>query len=448
MLTIPGTPSGRFCDRGSRRQFLRIGGLAALGTAGPGLTLADVLRAEQVAGSAASQKAVIMIYLPGGPPHQDMVDLKPDAPSEVRGEFRPIATNVPGIEVCELMPRMAKMMDKFAVIRSLVGATGDHYSFQCLTGRSHQRQPPGGHPEFGSVVAKLKGAARPAAPPYVGLSPRMQHRPYNSGKPGYLGPSCTPFQPNGDGAGDLVLSGLTLDRLGDRGGLVRALDSFNRTADRTGMMDGMDAFQQQAFGVLTSSALAEALDVSKEPQSVRDEYGYGTEKHQGDGAPRLMQQFLAARRLVEAGVRCVTLSYSFWDYHGNNFANCRENIPQLDQGVSALVNDIHRRGLDKDVTVIVWGEFGRTPKINKDAGRDHWPNVTCALLAGGGLRTGQVIGSTDRVAGEVKDRPVRFEEVHATLYHRLGIDHLSTVNDLSGRPQYITDHHAPLPELV
>jgi hypothetical protein len=340
------------------------------------------------------------------------------------------------------------MMDKFAVIRSLVGATGDHYSFQCLTGRSHQRQPPGGHPEFGSVVAKLKGAARPAAPPYVGLSPRMQHRPYNSGKPGYLGPSCTPFQPNGDGAGDLVLSGLTLDRLGDRGGLVRALDSFNRTADRTGMMDGMDAFQQQAFGVLTSSALAEALDVSKEPQSVRDEYGYGTEKHQGDGAPRLMQQFLAARRLVEAGVRCVTLSYSFWDYHGNNFANCRENIPQLDQGVSALVNDIHRRGLDKDVTVIVWGEFGRTPKINKDAGRDHWPNVTCALLAGGGLRTGQVIGSTDRVAGEVKDRPVRFEEVHATLYHRLGIDHLSTVNDLSGRPQYITDHHAPLPELA
>ena len=167
-----------------------------------------------------------------------------------------------------------------------------------------------------------------------------------------------------------------------------------------------------------------------------------------DGAPRLMQQFLAARRLVEAGVRCVTLSYSFWDYHGNNFANCRENIPQLDQGVSALVSDIHRRGLDKDVTVIVWGEFGRTPKINKDAGRDHWPNVTCALLAGGGLRTGQVIGSTDRVAGEVKDRPVRFEEVHATLYHRLGIDHLSTVNDLSGRPQYITDHYAPLPELV
>jgi len=446
MLTIPGRRLEGFCDRASRRQFLRIGTLAPLGLAGP--SLADVLRADETAPRSARPKSVIMIYLPGGPPHQDMVDLKPEAPSEVRGEFRPIATNVPGIEVCELLPRLAGMMDKFAVIRSIVGATGDHYSFQCLTGRSHQRQPPGGWPEFGSVVAKLQGAAHPSAPPYVGLSPRMQHRPYNSGKPGFLGPSCTPFQPNGDAREELVLSGLTLDRLGDRGALVGAIDSFNRAADRSGMMDGMDAFRRQALGVLTSSTLADALDVSKEPQSVRDAYGYGTEKHQGDGAPRLMQQFLAARRLVEAGVRCVTISYSFWDYHGNNFALCRENLPQLDQGVSALVGDLHDRGLADDVAVVVWGEFGRTPKINKDAGRDHWPNVSCALLSGGGLRTGQVIGSTDRVAGEVKDRPVRFEEVHATLYHCLGIDHLTTINDLTGRPQYLTDHHAPLPELV
>ena len=445
MLTIPGRSFGGFCDRASRRDFLRIGTLAPLGAAG--LSLADLLRAgEPAAGK--RHKSVIMIYLPGGPPHQDMVDLKPLAPAEVRGEFAPIATNVPGIEVCELLPRIAAMMDKFAVIRSIVGATGDHYSFQCLTGRSHQRQPPGGWPEFGSVVARLQGPAHPAAPPYVGLSPRMQHRPYNSGKPGFLGPSCTPFQPNGDAREELVLSGLTLDRLGDRGALVRALDSFNRQADSSGMMEGMDAFRRQALGVLTSSALADALDVSKEPQAVRDAYGYGTEKHQGDGAPRLMQQFLAARRLVEAGVRCVTISYSFWDYHGNNFALCRENLPQLDQGVSALVTDLHQRGLADDVAVVVWGEFGRTPKINKDAGRDHWPNVSCAMLAGGGLRTGQVIGSTDRIAAEVKDRPVRFEEVHASLYRCLGIDHLTTVPDLSGRPQYLTDHHAPLPELA
>lgn len=448
MLSIlGGSPrGGRMCDGLARRQFLTIGGLAGLGGVG-GLSMPDLLRAES-AGGGSRRRSVIMIFLPGGPPHQDMVDLKPDAPSEVRGEFRPIATNVPGIQVCELMPRLARIADRLAIVRSIVGATGDHYSFQCMTGRSHRRQPQGGWPEFGSVVAKLHGSATPATPPYVGLSPRMQHTPYNSGKPGFLGPAYAPFQPNGDGRGDLVLSGLSLERLGDRGSLHRALDTFNRSVDATGLMDGMDAFQQQAFGVLTSSALAEALDVSREPQAVRDRYGYGTEKHQGDGAPRLMQQFLAARRLVEAGVRCVTVSYSFWDYHGNNFANCRTNLPELDQGVSALVEDLHERGLADDVAVVVWGEFGRTPQINKDAGRDHWPNVSCALLAGGGLRTGQVIGATDRRAAEVVERPVRFEEIHATLYQRLGIDHLATVRDLTGRPQYLTDHHPPLPELV
>jgi len=448
MLSIVGgtQPRGRMCDGIARRQFLTIGGLAGLGGVG-GLSMPELLRAESVGGTR-RRKSVIMIFLPGGPPHQDMFDLKPDAPSEVRGEFRPIATNVPGIQMCELLPRLARITDKLAIVRSIVGATGDHYSFQCMTGRSHQRQPSGGWPELGSVVAKLEGATTPATPAYVGLSPRMQHTPYNSGKPGFLGPAYAPFQPNGDAKGDLVLSGLTLERLGDRGRLQAALDTFNRKVDATGLMDGMDTFQQQAFGVLTSSALADALDVSKEPQAVRDRYGYGTEKHQGDGAPRLMQQFLAARRLVEAGVRCVTLSFSFWDYHGGNFANCRANLPDLDQGVSALVEDLHDRGMADDVTVVVWGEFGRTPRINKDAGRDHWPNVSCALLAGGGLKTGRVIGATDRTAATVIERPVRFEEIHATLYDRLGIDHLSTIRDLAGRPQYLTDHHAPLPELV
>ncbi|NBU42065.1 MAG: DUF1501 domain-containing protein, partial [Planctomycetia bacterium] len=373
MLSIVGgtQPRGRMCDGIARRQFLTIGGLAGLGGVG-GLSMPELLRAES-AGGTLQRKSVIMIFLPGGPPHQDMFDLKPDAPSEVRGEFRPIATNVPGIQMCELLPRLARITDKLAIVRSIVGATGDHYSFQCMTGRSHQRQPSGGWPELGSVVAKLEGATTPATPAYVGLSPRMQHTPYNSGKPGFLGPAYAPFQPNGDAKGDLVLSGLTLERLGDRGRLQAALDTFNRKVDATGLMDGMDTFQQQAFGVLTSSALADALDVSKEPQAVRDRYGYGTEKHQGDGAPRLMQQFLAARRLVEAGVRCVTLSFSFWDYHGGNFANCRANLPDLDQGVSALIEDLHDRGMADDVTVVVWGEFGRTPQINKDAGRDHWP---------------------------------------------------------------------------
>ncbi|MEI7862279.1 MAG: DUF1501 domain-containing protein [Planctomycetota bacterium] len=448
MLTILGSQPAhtRYCDRATRRQFLRIGSLGLSGAAG-GLTMADILRAEHAAGRK-SHKSVIMIFLPGGPPHQDMFDLKPQAPSEIRGEFRPINTNVPGIEICEHLPRMAAMMDRFAIIRSIVGSVGDHASFQCMTGKSHQRQPPGGWPEFGSIAGRIQGAVHPAAPPYVNLSPRMKHTPYNSGKPGFLGPACAPFQPNGEGREDLVLSGLSLERLGDRDSLVKSLDSFNRHADTSGMMEGMDAFQQQAFGVLSSSALATALDVSREPQGVRDSYGYGTEAVQGDAAPRLTQQFLAARRLVEAGVRCVTISYSFWDFHGSNFRLCRENLPDLDQGVTALVNDLHQRGLDKDVTVLVWGEFGRTPTINKDGGRDHWPNVSCALLAGGGLRTGQVIGSTNRTAAEVRDRPVRFEEVHATLYNRLGINPQTTLNDLAGRPQFLTDHHPPLAELV
>ncbi|HEX3724834.1 MAG TPA: DUF1501 domain-containing protein, partial [Pirellulales bacterium] len=414
-----------------------------------GLAMSDILRAEAAAGAGSSHKSVIMIFLPGGPPHQDMYDLKPDAPSEVRGEFRPIKTNVPGIEICELMPRLAGMMDKLVPIRTIVGATGDHYSFQCMTGRDHRRQPQGGWPELGSVVARLQGSTSPAMPAYVGLSPKMQHFPYNSGKPGFLGPAYAPFQPNGEGKDDLVLQGVSLERLGDRRGLVTALDHFNRAVDASGMMEGVDAFQQQALGVLTSSKLAAALDLEQEPKALRDRYGYGTPQHQGDGAPRLMQQFLMARRLVEAGVRCVTVSFSFWDYHGSNFKLCRDNLPALDQGVSALVEDLHQRGLDRDVSVVVWGEFGRTPKINAAAGRDHWPNVSCALLAGGGLRTGQAIGATDRSAAEAKDRPVRFEEVFSTLYQRLGIDaQQRTVVDLGGRPQFLVDHYPPIRELI
>jgi hypothetical protein len=435
--------TGTFCNRPSRREFLRIGSLAV-----GGLTIPQLLRAEAMTGNR-SHKAVIMIYLPGGPPHQDTFDLKPDAPVEVRGEFNPIVTNVPGIEICELLPCMARMMDKLVPIRSVVGSIGDHASFQCLTGRSDRQQPSGGWPEFGSVVAKLRGSTQAAVPPFVGLSPKMQHLPYNSGKPGFLGPALAPFQPNGAGKDDLVLQGVTLERLSDRRRLNQSLDRLKGNLDASGMMDGIDAFQRQALGMLTSSRLAEALDASKESPEVRARYGQSTAAHQGDGAPRLTEQFLIARRLVEAGVRCVTLSFSFWDWHGQNFNNARANLPVFDQALTALVDDLHQRGLDKDVAVCAWGEFGRTPKINKDAGRDHWPNVSCALLAGGGLHAGQVIGSTDRTASEVKDRPVHFQEVIATLYRCLGIDpNHTTLPDLAGRPHSLVDQFGPINELL
>lgn len=443
MLTIYGQRA-RFCDGVSRRNFLKIGALG-LG----GLSLPQLLRAESQSGIRKSHKAIIMIYLPGGPPHQDTFDLKLDAPSEIRGEFKPISTNVPGIQICEHLPRIARIMDKLVPIRSISDAVDDHSNFMCFTGRSKRNQPPGGWPAYGSVVSRLLGAADPAVPSFIGLEPRMQHRPYNDAGPGFLGIGHRSFSPEGSGKPDMVLNGVTLDRLADRRALLASFDRFRRDVDTSGLMEGMDAFNEQAFGMLTSSKLLQALDLQKEEPRVLERYGKGDPKPHGDAAPMLTEQFLTARRLVEAGARCVTVAFGFWDYHGSNHENARRDLPLLDQGVSALVEDLHQRGLDKDVSVVVWGEFGRSPVINKDAGRDHWPRVSCALLAGGGMKTGQVIGRTDRLGGEPDERPVAFGEVFATLYHNLGIDVTkATVTDLTGRPTFIVDGHQPMKELV
>ncbi len=446
MLKIYGKSSGGFCDGISRRNFLKIGALG-LG----GLSLPQLLRAEAQSGVRRSHKAVIMIFLPGGPSHQDMFDLKMDAPREIRGEFQPIATSVPDIQICEHLPKLARLMDKCALIRSIVGANGDHYAVQCLTGRDHKTPPPGGWPCLGSALSKLAGPINPTIPPFVGLSPKMGHVPWSdNGQAGFLGVAHAPFKPSGAGQDDMVLNGITLDRLADRRNLLASFDNFRRDVDTSGLMNGLDAFNQQAFGVLTSSKLVEALDLTKEDPRIVERYGKGDPKNRDDGGPKLMEHFLIARRLVEAGARCVTLAFSRWDHHGDNFGALRQDLPLLDQGVSALIEDLHQRGLDKDVSVVVWGEFGRTPTINKDGGRDHWPRVSCALLSGGGMKTGQVIGATDRLGGEATDRPVQFGEVFATLYHNLGIDVTKvTVPDLSGRPQYLVDGNLlPMKELV
>jgi hypothetical protein len=444
MLTINGNQR-QFCDGVSRRNFLKIG---ALGMGG--LALPQILQAEAQAGRKSTQKSIIMIYLPGGPPHQDMFDLKMEAPKEVRGEFQPISTNVPGIQVCELLPKMAGMMDKMSVIRSVVGSEGGHDNFQCFTGRSQRNQPPGGWPTFGSIISRLQGPANPAVPPFIGLENRMQHRPYNMATPGFLGVPHQSFRPEGDGKTDMVLNGVTTDRLADRRALLTGFDKFRRDVDASGLMEGVDAFTQQAFGMLTSSKLSEALDYQKEDPKTIARYGVGDKRVRGDAAPMQTEQFLIARRLVEAGARAVTVAFGFWDYHGNNFNNCKSDLPLLDRGVTALVQDLHERGLANDVSVVVWGEFGRTPTINKDAGRDHWPRVSCALLAGGGMRHGQIIGATDRLGGEAVERPVTFSEVFSTLYHNIGIDvNTTTMNDLTGRPQYIVEPGSqPIKELI
>jgi len=426
MLTLLG-PSARYCDGVSRRSFLKVG---ALGVGG--LTLSQLLRAEAKAGKR-SHKSVIMVYLTGGLAHQDTFDLKPDSPAEVRGEFKPIDTNVPGIRFGEHLPKLAKCADKLLVLRSLVGQKDEHSSFQSYTATTMDAAKREQKPHFGSIVARLQGATDPVVPPFVDLSPTMQHKPYNTPGPGMLGRAAAPVKVDGDEVAILKNLVVPADRLADRKALLDDMDAFKKAADRSNAIQG-DTSHDRAFEVLTSNKLIEALDISKESQAIRDRYGKGSTKHMGDGAPMWNEQLLMARRLVEAGSRVVTVAYGFWDTHGQNFKHLKTHLPTFDQGISALVEDIYARGMDRDCTVVVWGEFGRTPKINKDQGRDHWARVNGALLAGGGLKTGQVIGSTDNIAGEAKNDPIPYASVLATVYKNLGLDPHGMVTDVANRP--------------
>ncbi|OWK46315.1 DUF1501 domain-containing protein [Fimbriiglobus ruber] len=441
MLTFLGSV-GRFCDGVSRRSFLKIG---ALGTTG--LTLPALFQAEAKAGVKRSHKSVIMVYLSGGLAHQDTFDLKPDSPSEVRGEFKPIATSVPGVQFGELVPRLARCMDKLVLLRALVGQKDEHSSWQSYTGTTMDAAKRENKPHFGSVVAKLQGQTDPVVPAFVDLSPTMQHKPYNSPGAAMLGRTAAAVKVDGDEVAVLKTLAVPADRLGDRRGLLDNLDAFKRAGDRSTAV-AADTFHDRAFDVLTSNKVIDALDVTKESQAVRDRYGKGSPKHMGDGAPMWNEQLLAARRLVEAGARVVTVGYGFWDTHGQNFKHLKQHMPTFDQGISALVEDIYQRGLDRDCTVVVWGEFGRTPKINKDAGRDHWARVNFALMSGGGMRTGQVIGSTDAIAAEAKNDPIAYPNVLATVYNNLGIDPHSMVTDVSNRPNPILPSSAQVIDKV
>lgn len=456
MLAILGKrdPSSRFCDRLTRRNFLQIGG-AALG----GLGLNQLLALEAQAGIGRSNKAIINIFLAGGPPHIDMWDLKPEAPAEIRGEYKPIKTNVPGIAICELFPRIAAMMDKFALIRTISDSDGDHDGYQCMTGRKKsERGPGGGWPSAGAWVSRLGGRADVAMPANLALMYHTKHRTWGEpGTAGFLGPSHSPFNLVGRKARErsesMVLQGISLERLRDRDRLRQAFDRFRRDADVATRMESVDAYSQQALGILTDSKLGDALDLSKEDPRILERYGKSDEAFRRDGAPRMIENFCVARRLVEAGARYVALNFSRWDWHGGdgmNFVESKVDFPMLDQGLSALVTDLHERGLNNDVSVVVWGEFGRTPKLNKMNSRDHWPKVNAALLAGGGMRTGQVIGKTNKYAEEPVERPVRFQEIFATLYHNLGLDaHRDRIFDGSGTPRYPVDSEIePIHELV
>ena len=422
MLKLRFGKSANFCDGVSRRSFLQLGAL----TMG-GLTLGQLFQAEAAAGVGSSNKAIINIHLSGGPSHQDMFDLKPEAAAEFRGEFKPISTNVPGMDICEHFPLLATMADKFAVVRSLIGSTGAHSNYQTHSAYDQRDlRNAGGRPAMGSVISKLQGPSESGAPAFIS---------YSGGDPGYLGAVHKAFEPMG---GSLKLNDkLTSARLDERTNLLGQLDTIRRDMDTSGKMDALDSFTQRAVSVVTSGAVADALDSNKQSEKDRDRYGR-------DGT-----SFLRARRLVEAGVRVVTMTWGGWDTHSGNFTSLKRQLPNMDRGLSALLTDLSESGMDKDVTVIVWGEFGRTPRVNMSAGRDHWPQVMQAFIAGGGMQLGQVIGSTTKNAEYAKDRPVHFHEVFATLYHNLGIDvRTAQLIDTAGRPQYLVDKRDVIPELV
>jgi hypothetical protein len=447
MLTFWGDKHS-FCDRVTRRDFLRVG---AFGIGG--LTLADVLRLRAETPTR-KPRAVIMVCLAGGPSHLEMYDMKPAASEEYRGEFRPIHTNVPGFDICEHMPLQAKIADKLALVRTVQFVEPmQHELEEVYTGfpRAAKR------PSLGSVISRFAGGHRDL-PSYVSLEYSEGTVSYES--PQYLGAAHRPLHIAGTAAvRNLSLAyGVSRTRLDDRRGLMQAFDGFRREVDVRRESQDMDVYTARAFDLITSARGRDAFDLSREPSRVRERYGKSDNKfiYVGKEANSIWdsQKFLLARRLVEAGVPIVTLRAGLWDHHGNVVTGAGSTIwsglktllPLLDRSVHALVTDLHDRGLDREVAVLVWGEFGRTPKISQ-AGRDHWPETSFALF-GGAVKTGQVIGETDSRGERPKSRPLGAQNVIGTLYHLLGIDPKQTVPDFAGRPQYLLDDGDPIAELV
>ncbi len=408
-------------DRMSRRGLLKIGALAA-----GGLTLADMLRLQSngAVKSESRHKTVICVYLRGAPSHQDMYDLKPDAPSEYRGEFSPISTNVPGMDICELMPLQATIGDKLAIIRNFKGG-GGHNSDFILTNSRNKDYRPG----FGSTVSYLRGGVQNGMPQYVSLSGRA------GGGTAYVGPAHQPFVPSGQAMKNMQLS-IAQERLSERSSLLQSFDRLRAEVDSSGKLAGVDQFTSRALEMISSSKVRDALDVSKEPEDVRAKYG------------SKYKSWLQARRLAEAGVSFIYLQGpGSWDTHSNNFVTLRRQLPDVDRLMHTLITELHERGMGDDVAIVLWGEFGRTPKINTRAGRDHWP-TGFVTMSGGGLKMGQVVGATDAHAAKPTTTPYTPANVMATLYHVLGIDLNTTIPDFSGRPRYLLDDRNRIAELV
>lgn len=444
-----------------RRSFLKAGILGTMG-----LSLGDVLRAEaQSTQSGRPPKrtpSVIILWMRGGPSHIDTWDPKPDAPSEIRGEFRPLSTKIPGIQISEHLPLSARIMEKWSIVRSLHQpkhyGMADHSSGDqiCFTG-----YPAGTdvsrnvHPSCGSVVNRELQKDNPSLPAYV-MIPRMVPGTDAS----YLGAATRPFETladPGDAAPFVVPNlglpaGLGVGRLRDRKSLLDQFDTMRRETDQSGQMDALDRFQARALDIVTSGAARSAFDLDSEPRAVRERYGYFdayTPRMRAAGdRPQWSQRMLLARRLIEAGIRLVTVDCRWWDTHEDNFHALKNAfLPMWDRAYSALIGDLAERGLLESTLVIAWGEMGRSPRISAEAGRDHWPGAMSAAIAGGGVQGGRVVGATDSKGSEPIENAKTPMDVLATLYRHLGVDWTRTYDDLSGRPHPILPEGKPIDEL-
>ncbi|MFP6893972.1 MAG: DUF1501 domain-containing protein [Opitutales bacterium] len=439
-----------------RRGFVKAG---ALGMAG--LSLSQVLKAESAVDPAktSKEKSVIILWQRGGPSQHETWDPKPDAPQDYRGAFGAMSTNVPGIQICDLLPKCAKVMDKFSIIRSLYHTDAGHSAGDQImfTGYPPNKGNPNEnyYPSCGSIVAEQQGHLNPDLPPYVMIPRRLP-----GVDPAYLGKKYAPFETQADPAveGPFHLpnfslgDSLSLNRLDSRKGLLRSFDDIRREVDVSGSMEAADGFNQQAFDILTSPKARDAFDLDAEPRALRERYGFMPEYKAPTpdrcGVPAWSQRMLLARRLVEAGVRLVTVDLRWWDTHVKGYETMRDGfLPRWDQAYSALLQDLEDRGLSDNVMVVAWGEFGRSPKVNSTGGRDHYPNVFSASVSGGGIQGGRVIGESDSKGAEPKERPVQPQDVLATMYRHLGIDVTKQYIDHGGRPVPVLPFGRPIDEL-
>lgn len=443
-------PQRNYCDRISRRDCLQVG--AAMLPLGMGLSLSNLLHRQAVAADGDTPKedvSLIVLFLKGGLSTIDTLDLKPQAPSEFRGDFRPISTNVPGLEICEHLPLLSRQADKFALLRNFTHTDSGHgpADHWMLTGYAPRAgfnpslKPNNQYPSYGSTIAKKLGP-RGSVPPYVCL-PRM----HNSAGSAYLGAAAAPFVVEADpnapnfAVPDLVPPlNVPSDRLGNRRELLASVDRFRQSAESQANQAArsLSTFQQKAFQLMTSPETKAAFDIAREPDALRDRYG----RHS------LGQSCLMARRLVEAGVRCVTIDHTNWDTHYDNFNVLKNDLlPHLDTGLTTLLQDLNDRGLQRKTLLVVMGEFGRTPRVNKDAGRDHWGPSNCILLSGGGIKGGLVVGATNERGEKPADNPVGPADLAATMFDCLGINAQDEFHTPEGRPVKIADDGRVLREL-